>query len=279
MVDNFSLYIFLYLTFNLPAIAKDIIADKTVVNNITVDVLTTKSFSTEEQVQDLPMAKETAKFSSDLWPGFTDTNGNGLYWDIIRKVYEDNNIEVVFETTNYTRSKALVKNNIFHAYIGAYLHEEKFALYPKYPIDVDYISACTAVDSKETISIENIVKFSVIWIKGYSYEKIFDHQFNYQEITNRQTGFKLIANHRINYYIDADSDIKSYLENNPTLASKIKCKIIHHESIYLAFNKAPYAMHLKTIWDNTIPTLIQSGFLEKTYKEYSLKSLPQIFKK
>ncbi len=132
---------------------------------------------------------------------------------------------------------------------------------------------------KRKISIENIAKSSVIWIKGYSYEKVFNHQLNYQEIANRRTGLKLVASHRINYYIDADSDIKIFLKNNPALISKIKCKIIHHERIYLAFNKTPFAIHLKNTWDNTIPKLIQSGFLEKIYKDYGLKPLPLVFKK
>jgi len=279
MVNRFSFYIFLYLIFNFSAVANEINLGAATVKKIAVNAIKAKKPSTNEKTNDASIAKETAKFASDLWPGFTNTNGKGLYWDIISKVYKDNNIAVTFETTNYTRSMALVKNNIFHAYTGAYLNEVDFAVYPKYPIDVDYISACTAADTTEKINIEDIARFSVIWIKGYSYEKIFSHQLNYQEIANRKTGLKLVANHRINYYIDADSDLKIFFKNNPGLASKIKCKIIHHEKIYLAFNKTPYAIHLKNIWDNTIPKLIQSGFLKKIYKDHGLKSIPQIFKK
>jgi len=265
MLNRVSLYIFLYLFSNFTVFGKG-----------TVGPILTQASGIDGNIRQI--TKETAKFSSDLWPGFTDTNGKGLYWDIIRKVYKDNNIAVTFETTNYIRSVALVKKNIFHAYIGAYLNEVDFAIYPKYPIDVDYISACTAVNNKEKISIDNIAKSTVGWIKGYSIEKIFNRQLNFQEIINRKTGFTLVANARINYYIDAHSDIKHYFERNPILASKLKCETIHHENIYLAFNTTPYAIQLKDLWDATIPKLIQSGFMEKIYRQHGIKPLPEILK-
>jgi len=265
MINRISFCIFLNLLFNFSVLGNQ------VDNQALAESLTIKR-------NDIPINKKTAKFASDVWPGFTDTSGEGLYWDIIRKVYKDNNIAVAFESTNYIRSVALVKKNIFHAYIGAYLNEVDFAIYPKYPIDVDYISACTAVTNKEKINIENIAKSTVGWIKGYSFEKIFDRQLNYQEITNRKTGITLIENARIEYYIDAYSDIKHYFESAPLIASKIRCETIHHENIYLAFNTTPYAIQLKNIWDKTIPKLIQSGYMEKIYREHGLKPLPESLK-
>ncbi len=150
MINRFIFYTFLYLIFNFPVVATEI----ETVKETAVKAIKAKTFTIDEKINDSSIDNDTAKFASDFWSGFTNTNGKGLYWDIISKVYKDNNIAVTFETTNYTRSMALVKNNIYHAYVGAYLNEADFAVYPKYPIDVDYVSACTAADAKEKLALK-----------------------------------------------------------------------------------------------------------------------------
>ena len=175
-------------------------------------------------------AKEVAKFTSDTWQGFTNLNGEGLYWDIIRRVYEPYNIDVSFETTNYTRSVALLKNNKVHVYVGSYLNEKDFAKYPNYPIDTDFVAACTSIESKENISKASILKETVIWIKDYGYQTIFGHKIQYKEIPDRETGLKMVASGRAMYFIDAYSDIKIFLRNHPSLEKKIRCKVIHKEN-------------------------------------------------
>lgn len=219
-------------------------------------------------------AQDTAIFSSDNWDGFTNIDGSGLYWDIIRHVYEQNGVTVAFETSSYTRSVELLRHQKSDALVGSYLDEQDFTQYPKYPIDIDYVSACTSVSFKNKFSINILPNYSVAWIKGYGFEKILNIKLNYLEIENRKIGLTLVANQRIDFYIDAESDIKIYLNNEPKLAAKLICKLIHKEKIFLTFNKTLFGDKLKNIWDTTIPKLIKSGYIEQKFKEYDLKPMP-----
>jgi polar amino acid transport system substrate-binding protein len=219
-------------------------------------------------------ADDIAHFASDHWQGFTNTDGSGLYWDIIREVYQKNHITVAFETTNYTRSVALTKARRAQAYVGSYLNEADFALYPEYHLDVDYISACGSVAHTDEISEQALAGASVAWIKDYAFNEVLNVTLDFQELPDRATGLKMVANRRIDYYLDADSDIRIFLQDKPELAAQLKCQVIHKEKIYLAFADSPFARELMELWDSTMPSLIQSGYLKMKYEQYALKPFP-----
>jgi len=79
--------------------------------------------------------------SSEEWEGATHPDGSGLYWDIIRLVYEPVGIKVNYSISSYARSVALVKQKRADAWVGSYLDEEDGVIYPKSHFDADDVSA------------------------------------------------------------------------------------------------------------------------------------------
>lgn len=219
-------------------------------------------------------ANERPRIASDHWPNFTNTDGTGLYWEIIEHVYQQYELQVDTETTNYTRSMALVKNGKAHAYVGSYLDEVEFAQYPQYHLDVDYIAACTQKSSNTLIDKKHLLNQEVAWIKDYSFERVLDLPLDYQEVPDRETGLKMVANGRVDLYLDAKSDIDIFFREQPQFKTMLKCKVVHREKIYLAFSEDSIGQSLRSKWDETIPVLIRNGYLKEVFKRYSLKPFP-----
>ena len=92
----------------------------------------------ESQATPLPTE---IKLVSEAWVNGAQEDGTGIYWDIMRLVYEPLGIKVEYNTTDYARSVALVKQGEMDAWLGSYLNEEQNIIYPKWHFDADVVVA------------------------------------------------------------------------------------------------------------------------------------------
>ncbi len=126
---------------------------------------------TAEQVSEI-------KVVSEAWNNSTNKDGTGLYWDIIRQVYEPAGVAVTLETTGYARSVALVKKHKKDAWVGSYIDEEEGVIYPKAYFDADVVAALFVPKNSSTWKGENSLSGKKVgWIKGYELHEYLDAEF------------------------------------------------------------------------------------------------------
>ncbi len=68
---------------------------------------------------------------SECWIDLTNKDGSGLYFDIVRMVYELVGIKVKIKIFPYNRSSMMVKKKRADVWLGSYLDEEDYAIYSK----------------------------------------------------------------------------------------------------------------------------------------------------
>lgn len=205
---------------------------------------------------------------SEAWENSTNKDGTGLYWDIIRKVYEPAGISVKLETTGYARSVALVKNNKKDAWVGSYIDEEEGVIYPKAYFDADMVAALFVPgndaqwEGEKSLSGKNVG-----WIKGYELHEYLDADFNKKEFSNRKNVVSLLTSGRLDYYIDAAAELDNYF-GDLIKAKKLKRETIKHLNLYLAFSNTERGRRLSEIFDERFVTLLASGEIKALFNKW-----------
>ena len=206
---------------------------------------------------------------SEEWEGATHPDGAGLYWDIIRRIYEPVGIKVKYSISSYARSVALVKQKRADAWVGSYLDEEEGVIYPKSHFDADDVSALFIKKTDQPWQGEaSLEGKNVAWIKGYELHEYLDAKFNNRELLNRDSVIEYLKDGRLDYFIDALPEIQSHFGEIIENDSRFTVEMIKKLNLYLGFANTGKGRELADIFDQRFPELIKSGELKTLFDKW-----------
>ena len=112
---------------------------------------------------------------TEAWQAYTERNGTGFAWDVIRAVYEPVGVRIDDSYVPYSRAIQDVLAGDADAWVGSYANEQAEALYPEWHYDADQVQALfleAATDSwSGPASLEGA---RVAWMRGYAYARYLD---------------------------------------------------------------------------------------------------------
>ena len=158
------------------------------------------------------------RIASEVWSDYTEANGEGLGWDILREVFEPLGVTIERCSVPYTRSVGLVQRGEVDAHMGAYRDESPGVLYPHWNYDTDHIYALGLASNPE-LSLATIASYRLVWVRGYKYQDYLPNIRRYNEIRRRIGILPMLLYSRADYYIDAQTEIDYVLGRPPIRAS------------------------------------------------------------
>ena len=219
--------------------------------------------------------KLTLTFVSEEWVDSTSSDGTGLYWDIIRAVFEPEGYKVITINKSYAGSVSMVKKKAMDAMVGAYENEIPDGVYPKTHFGVDVVQSLymksRAIEWKDVTSIKNS---TVAWISGYSYESYFSadiaKSLNIRLFNNRDDIFKFFATGKLDFYIDAEADITDFFKKH---ANQYQEKDFIRQTflelkLFVVFTSDERGRKLAAIFDIRMKELLEKGEIRKLYDKY-----------
>lgn len=223
--------------------------------------------------EDEPLS--TIRLVTSEWPGYTNKDGTGLYFDVIKAVYESEGIQIAFELLPWKRAQALVKKTA-DAIIGETILPEEDYLYPEWPIDVEEVSVifkkATLAEWKGEASLENK---TVGWIRGYDFQMYLHAAMKILEVDNLKSGLLMLDAGRIDFLIDYEDLIEEEVENiRKTDKPDFDRSQYQMESlrlgakVYVAFVNSARGKRLVEIFNRRMAQLYESGKLDEMYKSF-----------
>lgn len=202
------------------------------------------------------------------WKNFTEENGDGFYFDLVRMVYEPEGISLRYEIIPWARSELMVLNDQADALVGSYREKEEFYLYPTNPIWLDVSTAVFKRGQIEWNGISSLNEKSVGWIRGYRYDNYLDTKMNIQRLNNNKQGWAMLELDRLDVYIDSLTDIHLYMSEHKLDATQFELKNVIVERMYMRFSNTPKGALLARIYDTNILKLDRNGQLYDLYKKW-----------
>jgi polar amino acid transport system substrate-binding protein len=208
--------------------------------------------------------------ASEEWTNATNRDGTGLYWDIIRAVYEPVGIKTKFIIQSYNGSVKLVKKNRVDAAVGIYPEIIPGALFSRYPFIKDYVLVLFKKDKLDQWNgHESLQNRKVAWIRGYSYDEFLEVPVVKREITNRYNILRLLDNDQVDFFLDTRNDMESVLNKAGVEVSRYTVETVLELDRYLVFANNLKGRKLKKIFDHRFPRLVQSGEIERLFAKWN----------
>ena len=203
---------------------------------------------------------------SEEWLDYTNADGTGVAWDVLRKVFEPAGVEVVTQSAPYSRAVGLVKRGEADAWVGSYKEENDDNLYPRWHFDMDHIYAL-GLASKPAPTLDTIGKYRLAWVRGYRYENYLPNIKRYNQIQRRTGILSMLKQGRADYYIDALTEIEAVVK---TAADPALYRYSHliELPLFLGFADTPQARALMALYDQRMEQLVKSGELKPIFEKW-----------
>lgn len=209
------------------------------------------------------------RLASERWEDYTNADGTGIAWDLLRKVFEPAGVKVVVLSVPYSRAIGLVKRNEADAWVGSYHEESADNLYPRWNFDTDHIYALSLA-SKPVPTPQTLGQFKLSWVRGYDYQRYLPHVGEYREVQRREGILPMLERGRVDYYIDAQTEVDYVMGQAPeSERSKFRSTHIAELPMYLAFGKTERGRALQALFDQRMDKLVASGELREIFKHWS----------
>lgn len=204
--------------------------------------------------------------ASEEWAGYTQADGQGMGWDILRAVFEPEGVKLEIRSVPYTRSIGLVQRGEMDAQVGAYRDETEGLLYPQWHYDVDHIYAL-GLASKPSPTLATIGNYRLVWMRGYEYNNYLPNIRRFNEIHRAMGILPMLAHDRADFYVDALMEIQDVLAkaDNP---QQFKLSPLTNLPLYLSFANNDNGRALRALFDRRMEVLVKSGELKPIFERW-----------
>ncbi|MCP4349645.1 MAG: transporter substrate-binding domain-containing protein [Desulfobacterales bacterium] len=221
------------------------------------------------------------RIATPSWEKQTSRDGTGLFFDIIREVYEPVGIKMEYDFVPWKRALKEVRLKKADAMLGVLLDDakEQNQIIPKYPMVTEYT---TVVFKKGKIEkwegVETLRGMHAIWIRGYNYHtspQLKNLGLKWNEVDTYTGAWNLLARDRVDIYIDALHDIEQYIKVNNIDMNIYRREVLWGENSYIGFSKTERSEKLLKIYDKRIIELFRTNKLKEMHEKWGAKYLPE----
>lgn len=245
------------------------------VSFLLIGLLSTASHSSNYDFKQAEFKREHIKSMSAVapkWEDFTNSDGSGLYWEVLKAIYEPVGIKVSTKNIPWNRAmKMVTKYRTYNAIIGEYRETEEDLIFPTYPIDVEYMSVISMKKTGQFEGYGSLTGKTVGWIKDYDVIPKAKRDFKLKEFRNIDTGLKLLQQGKIDFLIDESDEVEKVLEKANVPESDIHWgDMPEGTDVYVAFSVDNLSRELIEIYNERVYDLMQDGKMEAIYQKWEI---------
>lgn len=221
------------------------------------------AFMAVTQAQDVP---GKIMLASEEWNDYTNKDGTGLAWDVMRQVFEPAGIKVQIRSVPYTRSVGLAQRGEVDGWVGSYRDEAEGVLYPHWNFDSDHIYAL-GLASTPAPTVATLGNYRLAWVRGYKYEEYLPNVHRFNQIERRDGILPMLEHARADFYIDALTEAK-YVLSQADEPSKFALTPIAELPLYIGFADNERGRGLMAVFDQRMAALVKSGELKPIFERW-----------
>jgi polar amino acid transport system substrate-binding protein len=220
---------------------------------------------------------DTVHAVSPVWKGFSHEDGTGLFFEIIKTVYEPSGIRLKHENFPWKRCIRMIREREADCVPGDFFTENERGegIYPQYPI---YMEITVAVSRKGAVADwkgqESLAGEKCLWLRGYDYQHHLKADADFDEIDSEENALKLIDRGRYKFFLNELSAIRYFMENNSADKSLYDIRPVIERPLYLRFADTDKSRKLIEIYDRRVPEMAASGKMKAIFDKWDADMCP-----
>lgn len=205
--------------------------------------------------------KVTLKFAAGQWPKYTNADGSGAYWDIIRSIFGDD-YELELITTPWTRAKNLMNASKVDALMAISAPELGQLIIPHQHLDTEY--AIFAMFDRNIHSIRSAQDLDGMTVAGrsqYGFEYFIPKNISYYGVDSIAGTNKLLFKRRVDAVLVSEYNLK---KADPTETFDY-VEVIPEQKLYIGFHNNVLGKKLRSLFDRKMPALVKSNQIKEYF--------------
>lgn len=206
---------------------------------------------------------------TEVWNGFTERNGNGLYHEIVDAVFNKVNVEVTKQYVPFKRALYLVENKQADMTGGIELSES--LLLSDTPILSTKLSILYRKGDISWANKNELKSYVGTWPEHYEEEFLTPKRSEYIKgyaSSNRKTAVERIIDGKADYYIDAIGMMEQQVQGlQQPVIEKIVIQELEQINLKMAFSNSERGKRIKLLFEQGLQELHCSGKLRDIYKK------------
>jgi len=211
----------------------------------------------------------SAVFVTDEWHELTRKDGTGMYFDLVKAVFERQGVKVEYRLFPYARAVQKVKDLEADGWIASFLHEKSFPLYPKYHFDKnEQVILFHKRKGAAPAGTSALRDQRVAWLRDFGLDRFIKEPMRVTELDSVESAFQMLQRDRIDYFVGAKSDIQDYIRSSGQDMRNFGMVYALHLGLYMAFANNERGQKLRAMWDAEMETFHRSDAIKAIYKKY-----------
>ena len=204
-------------------------------------------------------ANESLRVVSGEWQGYSEVDGTGIYWDLMRALYGEYPLQ--FDVLPYNRALRSFADSDVDIILGVYREDVEHAVFPRWHLDME--APLIAFYNKNRVHLSKkwqLKNLQLAWVDGYNINRFIGENLQHYPVDNFELGMKLLQGNRIDAFIDYDYMLPGTRPKNLT-----SFEIAPAKRIYAAFQNSPKGKQLAKQFDLGMAKLRESGELQRIF--------------
>ncbi len=218
---------------------------------------------------------------SEPLPGLTNEDGTGLYWDILRAIYEPAGIAVKFDAVPLKRAQVMIEDQTADAMLGHYRGDSNNFIFPQWHYGAQSIAAIFKKGSLNWNGQQSLVGKRVAWIRGADYDKYLTVPVVGDEKNDHVGPLLMVNADRLDLFLDDRAELLKTFELSAERLQKegvqrenFQIETVLELKLYPAFADTPRGRKLAEIFDDRMPQLLSSGKLKALFEQWNFGTFP-----
>ncbi len=205
---------------------------------------------------------------SDLWPGATEENGEGLYWDLVKQAFATQDISVEISHAPYARSVEEVIHGKADAWLGSYPTEVEQAVYSYHHLDIDVILAVSRND-QQIQSQADLYGKNLAWLRSFRFDRYMNVPVETREVNSQEHALKmLLAGQALTAFLTPASLFEPELEISAFSQEQLTATPILRLKLLIGFRNTERGIELRNAFDQGFNLLLQQGQVQRLYDKH-----------
>jgi len=202
--------------------------------------------------------------------------GKGIIMDILRQVYEPEDLDIRHEAIPYTRAVKETRSGKFHLTLD--IQANKGLLTAKTPIAPYDLSACY-LRKTEWKNVESLAGQRVAYLYGFDLHTFLPVEFSKQIVYDLSSAFHLLDRGDVTYIIDDQWLLKDAMRESGFPSHLFEITEIKRFKVMPLFSDTPKGREYLALYERRMKELRQSGKLADIYQQagFSKDEIARLF--
>ncbi|GGA71656.1 hypothetical protein GCM10011369_11800 [Neiella marina] len=211
----------------------------------------------------------------------TNADGSGLYWDILRAIYQPRGIEVIAKVVPLKRAQLMTEKSHADAMLGHHRGDSTQMIFPQWHYGSQQIYALFSPARLNWQGISTLQGTPAAWVRGANYDAYLPLEMQFEQSIDHLGPLLMLASGRVDVVLDDGIELqKNFRRHAERLmlagfdSNEYQLEKVLDLKLYLAFTNTAKGRKMANIFDEQLPMMLRNGQLEALYRKWQISDFP-----